>query len=270
MRHFAHYVRREIVVVDDKDKSWAWFAENQPDFQGFESPSYHMTRSTSGPATRVGKGDVIWLFSQLYSPWGRFPPSLDAKICVGAISAKPTSNSQSKEVHRIRYEAEPESKWFPLFDATTLINQLRTVDGKGNSRPLLSHSERPIGQALQSMRELFTSRPLIEWEDRLDKTPPDFISYRIIDGTRLAYEKATQLVEAGKPVFWDRWSLPRRLAERREFLSDEALDTHLYRIMDQCHTVWGILTPKYGESGSYSAREMEKAKRLQKLRFYPR
>ena len=119
------------------------------------------------------------------------------------------------------------------------------------------------------MRELANPHLLAEWEHGLESIRPDFISYRIIDGTRLAYEKAIQLVKAGQPIFWDRWSLPRRMAERREFLNDESLEAHLHKVMGQCRIVWGIRSAKYGERGSYSARELKEAQRLQRLKFYP-
>ena len=260
MADFAHYMRREVVEVDYEDQAAPWFAENQPDTQGFESPSYHVTRANTGPATRVREGDVLWLFSQLFTPWGKFPPSLDAKINVNAVKLEP---------RKIRYEAGTGSKWFPLYDATAIILRLRTIDSNSTMRPLLSRPEQPIGQALQSMRELANPNLLTKWERELESIRPDFISYRLIDGTRLAYEKAVQLVKEGRPIFWDRWSLPRRLAERREFLNDKALDAHLHKVIGQCREVWGIRSAKYGEHGSYSARELEEAQRLQKLKFYP-
>ena len=33
-----------------------------------------VTRSRTGPAARVQRGDTIWLISQLRSPWGSFRP----------------------------------------------------------------------------------------------------------------------------------------------------------------------------------------------------
>jgi len=269
MADFAHYVRREVIEVNYEDASAPWFSRNQPDTQGFESPSYHVTRSTSGPAKRVVTGDVLWLFSQLFTPWGKFPPSLDAKIFVNAVKIDSASSAQRVKSHKIIYEAGVGSKWFPLSDATTVIRQLHTVDQSRTIRALLSYPEQHIGQALQSMREVANPELLVEWEHRLEASPPDFISYRLIDGTRLAYEKALKLVKEGRPVFWDRWSLPRRLAERREFLDDETLDAHLHKVIGQCRMVWGIRSARYGEPGSYSARELNEAQRLRKLKFYP-
>jgi hypothetical protein len=51
----------------------------------------------------------------------------------------------------------------------------------------------------------------------------------------------------------DRWSLPRRLAERREFLKDDVLDAYIKSQMRKYAIVWGIWSNKYAETGSYSA-----------------
>jgi len=68
MAHFAHYVKRDIVEVDYQSPDARWFAGHQPADQGFVAPTYHVTRATTGPVTRVAQGDTIWLFSQLATP----------------------------------------------------------------------------------------------------------------------------------------------------------------------------------------------------------
>jgi len=120
------------------------------------------------------------------------------------------------------------------------------------------------------MRELSNVAPLLKLERKIDVMPFDFISYRLIDGTRLAFDKAIQLVEEGGVVFWDRWSLPRRLAERREFLKDDSLDSYILNQIYLCKTLWAILSTRYAEIGSYSADEVCLAQRLGKLKTYPR
>lgn len=265
MTHFAHYLPRYVVEVNYRDASDPWFSQNQPDDQGFAAPTYHVTRSISGPAARVSQGDIIWLFSQLLSPWGKSPPALDAKIVVrGVMNASDAENCLSRG---FRFEAANASKWFPLYDSTTCIRRLRTRDFSGHVRPLLSYPDQPIGQALQSMRELAQADPLLEWEQQVSEMSVDFISYRILDGTRLAFEKMIELVHAGRAVFWDRWSLPRRLAERREFLNNDALDGYIMHQMNECSTVWAICSGKYAEPDSYSEREMREAQRLGKLQI---
>jgi hypothetical protein len=99
MAHFAHYVRRTVVEVNYEDPSDPWFAENQPDNQGFDSPAYHVTRSLTGPAARVSEGDTIWLFSQVITPWGVFPPALDAKIT--SIRFKRSEETEANQPHVI-------------------------------------------------------------------------------------------------------------------------------------------------------------------------
>ncbi|WP_139379445.1 hypothetical protein [Zoogloea sp. LCSB751] len=266
MAHYVHYLPRKVVEPDYADRSAQWFAENQPDDQGFEVPSYHVTRSTSGPATRVAIGDTIWLFSQLVTPWGSFPAALDAKISVCDVI--PYHRADEQPARTFRYQAGQGSRWFPLRDATACIKQLHTRSLSGIVRPILSHPSQPIGQALQSMRELEDADPLLAWAEELSTAAFDLISYRLIDGTPRACKKAMELVHDRQAIFWDRWSLPRRLAERREFLSDAALDAHIMGEIHRCRKVWGIHSARYAEVDSYSAREMAEARRLNKLQLY--
>jgi len=150
MAHFVHYERRTVVEVNYEEPSDPWFAGNQPDNQGFDVPAYHVTRSLTGPAARVSGGDTIWLFSQLTTPWGNFPPALDAKI---VVRGKPIpTHTFDRKTPLILYEADArDSKWFPLYNAAQCIQYLWTKDVKGNSQRLLSNESQPIGQALQAL-----------------------------------------------------------------------------------------------------------------------
>ena len=159
MSHFVHYLRRKVVNLKYYSPHHPWFAENQPDDQGFDMPKYHVTRSHSGPATRIVPGDTIWLFAQLSSPWGKLPPALDAKIEVSAVTHQIASNG----FQLIRYEAGRNSIWFPLFDATTCIKNLTTLNSRGEVSNLVSSPQQPIGQALQSIRELAVSVDLVRF-----------------------------------------------------------------------------------------------------------
>jgi hypothetical protein len=265
MAHFAHYVRREVIEVHYASKRDPWFAENQPDDQGLEVPAYHVTESTVGPATRIGRGDIIWIFSQLRSPWGVCAPALDAKICVSDVR-----RVRRKGKFAIRFAADPvKSSWFPLFDASGVLPHLTTVNSRGNDNKLLSQPHQPIGRALQSIRQLVNATPMLKLEKKLKASKFDFVSYRLIDGTRAAFFKSVALVQSGRPVFWDRWSLPRRLAERREFLKNVALDSFIEERIKASATVWAIDTPKYAEPGSYSSIEMKMAIKHEKLKRCP-
>lgn len=59
MAHYAHYIRREVIEWsdragdDDSARDDLWFAEDQPDGQAFATPTYHITRSSTGPAERM-------------------------------------------------------------------------------------------------------------------------------------------------------------------------------------------------------------------------
>lgn len=265
MASFAHYTLRTIDMLNFADENDPWFSENQPDNQGFTNPNYHITRSKVGAAARVSPGDTIWLFSQLKSPFGTLPPSLDAKIVVSSIPDRSDADKVG-----FRYEAEPElSRWLPLRDISTILLNLHTVDCNKNESPLLNTPSQHVGRALQSMRELKSDEPLIRFEREGDSLSYDFISYRLLDGTKNAFRKVNSLVATGKSVWWDRWCLPRRLAERREFLSHDSLDGHIMEAIRGSNIVWGIESDGYGEKGTYSAAEKIEAERIGKFRLVP-
>lgn len=267
MANFAHYVVRTVVEVNYSSREDPWFRDNQPDDQGFDRPSYHVTRSKNGPAARVCAGDTLWIFSQLKSPWGMFPPALDAKVIVAHVQDLREELPAGKQA--FRFSAGEDSSWFPIFDASETLARLSTIDSKERVRQLLANGRPNVGQALQSMRQLADTAPLDELANTLKRIGFDFVSYRLIDGTKSAFEKSLQLVRAGLAVFWDRWSLPRRMAERREFLSAPAMDAHLRRSIAASKTVWGIRSPLYAEPGSYSQREKDMALELGRFSEWP-
>ena len=258
-RHYIHFIRRQVKLRYALTDSKSWFAEEQAQTSGFERPQYHITRAINGPAAEIEAGDTIWLISQLYSPWGKLPPALDARVDVkNRVKIKDVNGN----LKGFRYKAASTSHWFPLANVSDVLNSLNTVQRNGKTEPLRKNSHQPIGQALQRIRKLESGEPLLAWERTLDKNGFDFVSYRLLDGNKAAFEKVSTIVNGGGAVFWDRWSLPRRLAERREILSDEALQKYIESQIKQAKIVWGINTPLYGQEGSYSATEMLLAKAL--------
>lgn len=247
--HFIHYHQRRIRIKFPHDINHPWFAEVQSNDEGFSTPRFHVTRSTNGVATEVKPGDTIWLVSQLYSPWGKLPTALDARIDVADCEVR---NHEGKG---FRYRAAATSHWFPLSDCSKLLLNLRTITKDGKLSPLLKDSTQPIGYSLQSMRKLASGERLCLLDKELMSKDMHFISYRIKDGTQGAFEKAKSLMYDGIPFFWDRWSLPRRLAERREIVSDESLDSHIKETIRNSTLIWGIETSQYAAKGSYSLME---------------
>lgn len=231
-----------------------WFAEAQNTTAGFTGPAYHVTKRSDGAAAVIVPGDTIWLVSQLFSPWGSLPPALDARIDVAQVTPRNGGGW--------RYASAASSRWFPLADATPLLSSLRTQTMRGAVNHLWGNAERPIGHALQSPRMLATGDTLETWAQQLSAAPQHFISYRVYDGTRKAFEKTAELVARKHVVFWDRWCLPRRLAERRERVSDPELDHHLMRALQRSAVVWGIESAAYGAGNSYSAKERARAQAL--------
>jgi len=143
-----------------------------------------------------------------------------------------------------------------------LLEVLQTVDRSDNETPLRSDRNRPVGHSLQSMRTLVDGATLISWAQALNDRPLEFISYRMRDGSRAAFLFAQVLCrEQQLSVFWDRWSLPRGLTERREQKPKAALDRHLVDAIRRAQIVWGLETASYSEAGAYSAQERDLARR---------
>ena len=260
--HYIHYVARKVAIVSYQNSEAPWFARNQPDNQGFLAPSYHVSRDVQGPATRVCIDDYIWLVSELRTPWERFPPALDACVRVASVQQEAQDNEHKLQ---LKFLADSESRWFPLHDAFPTLRTLESIDSNGHCHPLLSRHDLSVGIALQSMRQLVDATPLLRLAQIIDQQGYDFISYRLSDGTRAATTLANLLVSQGASVFWDRWSLPRRLAERREFVRDAALDNYIATHVEASNLVWGILSPTYDAPCCYARRESSRAKELGKF-----
>ncbi len=243
--HFMHYVCRTIrmrfpMEVGEVTASTGHFAR----------PAFHVTHAVNGWVRDVREHDVIWLVSQLKTPWGSLPPGIDARIEVASIEHGCAGT---------RFTAGPRSAWIPMRDATELLGTARGVLKSGGSARLWTNPERHIGQYLQGMRALEDGALVDAWFQMAREAKMEFVSYRQLDGTRDAFHYVAKRVCLGKTVFWDRWGLPRGIAERREASPRAQLDPYLTSAMDRAATVWGIASPRYGEPGSYSAYEQQYA-----------
>lgn len=257
---FVHFNRRDIRLKFPRDPQHPWVSELQAETAGFERPRYHVSRAVDGPAAEVEQGDTIWLVGQLYAPWrDSLPASLDARIDVSCVQPREAGPG-------FRYTASESSRWFPLADLTSDLQALETYTSDHVCNRLWKDHNRPVGHSLQRMRRLAADDNLRDWEMKLSSAPLHFISYRIRDGTPAAFERAKTLVADGALLFWDRWSLPRRLAERREAVGDRPLDDTIEASIREASVVWGIESPLYGIQGSYAARERALAEELGKYR----
>ena len=253
--HYVHYVKRKVRMRYRKDERHYFYSQEQQVDEGFEIPKYHVTKQISGPPSRIAIGDIIWLFSVLKSPWGCTPPSLDGKLKIDSIK-------KTKDGY-FEYLGNAESRWYMLNNATLALQKLKSINNNNVIKPIMTKGL-SIGQSLQGIRALQNPECLIDYSDLVQKSKFDFISYRIKDGTKRAFLKVLKLLNEGNIVFWDRYSLPRRLAERREYVSNEKLDSYLLKKLADSKQVWGIESRKYAESGSYSFKEYEEAIRLNK------
>lgn len=251
---FIHYLPRQVVMRFPKNASAPWFHRYQRRDDGFERPTRHTTQRKNGAAALVQRGDRIWIVSQIFSPWGHLPPCIDACVVVESV--------QKRRGGGFHFIAASSSRWFPLMDAQRLLASLDTVNAAGDKKKLWADTCRPVGHSLQSMRRLDSAQVLRDWERSLKDLPLNFISYRIADGTAQAFETVRKLLGRGEKVFWDRGCLPRRLAERRERLSNGKLDMLLMRKLRSAAAVWGIESPLYADARSYAQKECTAAQKL--------
>lgn len=259
---YIHYVRRKIVTNYPNDIEDPWYSELQAYDSGFGKPSFHVTRLMSWPTSEIAKGDIIWLVGQLSSPWGKLPPSLDARIVVEYKTIEVAADSMKKA----RFIAGAGSKWLPLWDMSELLKRLCTISRHNERKTLINPQVSNVGQAFQGIKKIAEPSLIDEFVTRIETQLFQFISYRVADGTRMAFDWAQSLMLRGQVVFWDRWSLPRRLAERRELVSDAALDGVLSAKIAESSVVWGIESALYNEVNSYSAKEKKLALTLGKYR----
>lgn len=283
-RFFIHYVPRRVVTripsvnsenAKKRNQVKLWYTSpeelalerEQESDEGFSRPIFHTTKSLLGAAANIEPGSVIWLIAQLQTPWGSLCPALDARIVVETISEASfcdvNEGIKQKRIFRARAEG---SSWYPLKDIGPTLEGLFSL---GSNKPLISKHGDHVGLYLQSLRELEpgSGEQLEQWAKALNSVPFGFLSYRQLDGNKEAFYAAQKLMLEGRTVFWDRWSLPRRLAERREMVSNAKLNEHLMDKLERAAVVWGVKSPNYALPGSYSEREMQRAIALNKFEW---
>lgn len=262
-RSFIHFNRRDVKLRFPSDPNDPWYSEFQRPSDGFDRPRYHVTRAVHGPASQVERGDTVWLVGQLYTPWGEIlPATLDARIDVADIGLPENGVGY-------RYTAASSSRWFPLARSTECLQHLETAKGRSTKNKIWENPSRPIGHYLQRMRVLKNDDYLRMWETALESKSLHFVSYRIRDGSYAAFELVKDLLSRDVAIFWDRWSLPRRLAERREAVGDEPLNEAIMSAIHSVEAVWGVESPLYGAKNSYSLRERALALALGKYHPLP-
>lgn len=259
---YIQYIKREIVIDYPDELDSPFYAELQAYDEGFRTPKFHVTRSSAWPVKEIKENDIIWLVGQLSSKWGRLAPSLDAKIVAGSIQEIPLEDGKRK----IRFSAKEGSMWVPLSDASEILSIVSIELKNGEIKLPFDFKKNNLGQVFQGIKKIHTKNLLGPWLAHILNNGTEFISYRIADGTKSVFLRAMKQTKEGKVIFWDRWSLPRRLAERREIVSDEGLDAYLFEKIADSYIVWGIESPKYSEEGCYLKKEKEFAVTLGKYK----
>jgi len=263
MTDYIHYTKRQICTRFPLDICSPWYSELHDFNSKFDTPCFHITRQNWWPVGEVKSGDVIWLLSQLKSKWGDLLPSLDGKIVVGEIYKHSMGNGKVK----YKFFADSNSRWFNLSDQLDTLKNLKILRKNGTVYQPLLKEKYSVGQEFQSIKRVLNPEILEYISDKIVNEKFDFVSYRVTDGTRNAFTKAKELLANGNNVFWDRWSLPRRLAERRELVNDENLESLILNKIREAAIVWGIESKNYAESDTYS--NTEKVLALELNKYHP-
>lgn len=264
-RDFTHYLKREIIPYDPArleeleaqgpDLEREWFDLRQRQDQGFGTPVAHITRDLRWPSSEIGEGDRIWLFAAIAYRRLWLPIGLDAVFVVNGVE----DITEDGKVRRI-FSAGPGSRWVNLADWTSWLQGLPIL--LSGSRP----ETLPIGRAslhgsLRTLRQLDpVAVPVLEERlAQVDAAGYEFISYRHKDGIPGAVALAQHLLSQGRAIWWDRWNLPRRLAEGREALPSDTLEREIFAKLAGATAVHGIVTEGYEEPGAFTLDERRAA-----------
>ena len=264
--HFIHYLTRRIIPYNPDlraelraltpARKREWFDLVQSEDGGFAMPTAHITGSNGWPTKEVCRGDVIWLFACVVYRGRRLPIGLDARIVVGGVEQEKRDGRR-----KFIFRAGPGSSWVLLADWSSVLERAKILlsDGRYCGLPLPNQT---FGQSLQSLRKLSDQTAEI-FETYLSSVNRpgnfDFVSYRHKDGTDAAVALVLSILKKGRSVWWDRWSLPRRLAEGREALAEEALENEIFARLAEASTVYGVVTERYDEEGAFTRLERDAA-----------
>ncbi len=265
-QHYAHYLTRKIIAYDrdrwtelaslPPDQRREWFDIVQAEDGGFDKPAAHITGSMGWPAKEIAENDVIWLFACVVYKKRRLSIGLDAKIVVERIEELDIDGKR-----KLKFYAGNGSSWVPLANWTPQLLHARIVL-KNEKYCRLPLPKQTFGQSMQGFRKL-SSTTAINFEKYLENVCKpgafDFISYRHKDGTEKAVTLVQKLLAEGRVIWWDRWSLPRRLAEGREALAERSLEREIFDQITAAQTVHGVMSDGYQEEGAFTLRERASA-----------
>ena len=258
MRSFVQYVRREQKIGDFKrNEELAW-----------DAPVGLGTDRCLTKEFRPRTGDRIYLISSLR---GFSLPSLDACIIVDQDRPlNPQRVKALKAAKKLVFASGKGSRWFPMLDASKVLDELRATTGKVLGKRIDSNGRNLTTvqrlQGARSIRCLSTESALVleNWLKKNSQAPV-FISYRAKDGARRAAETAGYLARSGIPVWFDEWSISIRLDDLDHENAESQLLENIRTQMLDCRAIIQIITPEFGDS-PWTQREMEWASELRKIK----
>jgi hypothetical protein len=221
---------------------------------------------------RRGDDIVIWLVSVLRSGRRYMPPSLDARIDVGEAFDRwhgqaPPYVRRLLDTYKYAFTAEPSRSYYlPWLDASQLLQGLRFV---GETAPSWLDNIRAenwslLPRNLQTPRVLTAADAALveEFAARARSASVAFLSYRWGEGTEAAREVALGLSEVGVAVWWDRWSMPRSVAELKGEIPSEGVCRAIEAGCSSCRYGIAIKSESYASPKSpWTTIEYEELRR---------
>jgi hypothetical protein len=222
---------------------------------------------------RRGERIVIWLVGVLRSGRRYMPPSLDARIEV--VEAFDRGHGQAPpyvrrllDTYKYAFAAEPSRSYYlPWLDASRLLQGLRFEGGTSPSwlDNIRAENWSLLPRNLQTPRVLTADdAALVEgFAARARSAPVAFLSYRWDEGTEAAREVALRLSGAGVGVWWDRWSMPRSVAESKAGIHPEGVRRAIEAGLSFCRYGVAIRSESYASPKSpWTTAEYEELRRL--------
>jgi hypothetical protein len=225
------------------------------------APSGHAT-SASAFAERVRADDVIWFFSSIRYANGWLAPAIDARFRV--LSDPPHEQRRRTGRKHFIVAAPEETEFFPWRDATNLLHRLRDpqgkrlVEGTSGVSEMLLRFQVPRTLDASSGRELEKQATLARESSRTV-----FVSYSWRNSTQRSREVVAQLGRSGFNVWWDRWCMPRRLAEGRVQVAASHLATWIVAGMTRS-SIGICLDPKPAAIAKWARWEVELLRKRQR------
>jgi hypothetical protein len=221
------------------------------------------------------EGLVVWFVSLIKYQNTCLLPSIDARLQIDRVVTETDSTGESPYIQRVLkkypyvFIASTDTKksyFLPWYNALSLLHEL-TFQGNHptlvwadadlfdykelslfNDKP--SYSQIPL--FLQSSRKLTSeaAQQMERYSYYVQSLPLAFISYRWREATPLTLLLTEHLSMCKVAVWWDRWSMPRRVGGNLENIEGESLSAFLFKVLAKARYGIALRTQTYDTATS--------------------